>query len=282
MPPHIETMLENALGASPTRLVSLQGGCVASVYRVELDDGRRVVAKVDTGTSPSLGVEGFMLGYLASHTDLPVPQVLYSDDRLLVMEHIDHDGKSSPAGEAQAAEFVAALHGIGAEAYGFERDTLIGPLHQPNPWSASWVEFFAEQRLMYMARLCVEAGRMGTGTLGAIEALCGRLDGYLEPGPPALIHGDMWGGNVLFHQGRIAAFIDPAIYFADPEIELAFTTLFTTFGDRFYRRYDELRPIRDGFFEVRKDLYNLYPLLVHVRLFGGGYLSSVERILRRL
>jgi fructosamine-3-kinase len=92
----------------------------------------------------------------------------------------------------------------------------------------------------------------------------------------------MWGGNVLVNDGCIAGFIDPAIYYADPEIELAFSTLFSTFGEPFFRRYSEIRPIRPDFFEVRRDLYNLWPLLVHVRLFGGGYVRQVERILKSL
>ena len=87
---------------------------------------------------------------------------------------------------------------------------------------------------------------------------------------------------MLSRDGRIAGFLDPAIYYADPEIELAFSTLFGTFGDAFFRAYGERRPLRPGFFEVRRDLYNLYPLLVHVRLFGGSYLGDVERILDRL
>lgn len=115
-----------------------------------------------------------------------------------------------------------------------------------------------------------------------IEALCARLGEWLEePARPSLIHGDLWGGNVLAADGRISGFIDPAIYYADPEIELAFTTLFGTFGDAFFRRYGELRPLRARFFEERRDLYNLYPLLVHVRLFGGEYVSQVEAILRK-
>ena len=92
----------------------------------------------------------------------------------------------------------------------------------------------------------------------------------------------MWGGNVLTREGRIAGFIDPAIYYADPEIELAFATLFGTFGDTFFARYREHRPLAPGFFDVRRDLYNLYPLLVHVRLFGGGYVGGVVRTVRRL
>jgi fructosamine-3-kinase len=94
-----------------------------------------------------------------------------------------------------------------------------------------------------------------------------------------LIHGDIWTTNVLAHQDKITAFIDPAIYYAHAEMELAYITLFNTFGTAFFQQYHALRPIEPGFFEERRDIYNLYPLLVHVRLFGGGYVGSVAQIL---
>lgn len=93
--------------------------------------------------------------------------------------------------------------------------------------------------------------------------------------------GDIWSRNVLARNGRVVGLIDPAIYYGHPEAELAFITLFNTFGDAFFQRYHALRPIAAGFFEERRDLYNLYPLLVHVRSFGGGYVHSVDQILRR-
>ena len=185
--------------------------------------------------------------------------------------------------ECHAAERLAALHGLSAPAFGFYWNTLIGPLPQPNPWTEDWRAFFRDQRLLYMGRLAREAGRLPAGTFAALERLCGRLERYIDSGTrPSLIHGDVWGGNVLARSGRIAAFVDPAIYFADPEIELAFSTLFGTFGAAFFDRYREIRPLAPGFFEVRRDLYNLYPLLVHTRLFGGGYAASVASILKRL
>ncbi len=119
--------------------------------------------------------------------------------------------------------------------------------------------------------------------LGRIERLAERLDDYLiEPAFPSLLHGDLWTGNVLVRQGRVAGLVDPAIYCGHPEIELAFTTLFGTFGQRFFAVYEALMPLEPGFHELRSSLYQLYPLLVHVRLFGAGYLARIDRTLARL
>ena len=137
-------------------------------------------------------------------------------------------------------------------------------------------------RLSPLVGEAARSGRLPENLLRRIEKFSQHLgDWLLEPEYPALIHGDMWTTNILAARGRITGFIDPAIYYAHPEIELAFSTLFNTFGSEFFSRYHELRPIPPGFFENRRDIYNLYPLLVHVRLFGGGYVASVERILQQ-
>ncbi|MEO1644856.1 MAG: fructosamine kinase family protein [Chloroflexota bacterium] len=137
--------------------------------------------------------------------------------------------------------------------------------------------------MLYMAKQAYDAGKLPLGVRRRVEQFATQLDDFLfEPDEASLIHGDMWGGNVLAKDGKIAGFIDPAIYYAHAEIELAFSTLFSTFGDAFFAVYNNLRPIEPDFFEVRRDIYNLYPLLVHVRLFGGGYVSQVSSIVSRL
>jgi fructosamine-3-kinase len=247
-----------------------------------LADGASIVAKLGP-PGGGLAVEGWMLGYLAAHTDLPVPEIVHASDTLLLMSHIDAGDAITPAAESHAAELLAALHQVTAPEFGLERDTVIGGLGQPNPRGPAWIPFFRDHRLLYMAREALDAGRLAPRIMGRLETLAGRLDRWLdEPDRASLIHGDMWGGNVLVRNGRIAGFVDPAIYYADPEIELAFSTLFSTFGEAFFRRYGEIRPLRPGFFETRRDLYNLSPLLVHVRLFGGGYVEPIERTLTNL
>lgn len=271
------------IGATPRSIAPLSGGCVGEVYRVTLPDNTSLVAKLDRSANPRLACEGRMLRYLAEHSRLPVPAVLHSSDSLLLMEYIEGESHFTVAAQRHAAELLVELHNLSApRGFGFEEDTLIGGLHQPNPLTASWIDFFRDQRLMYMGSIAVKAGRMPHTLLGRLERFSARLDEWLEePTRASLIHGDVWTTNVLARNGRITGFIDPAIYYAHAEIELAFTTLFGTFDEGFFRRYEELRPIAPGFMEVRRDIYNLYPLLVHVRLFGGGYVASVERILHR-
>jgi len=280
--PAARRAVADATGAPVSHVGALSGGCIGEVWRVTVADGRRLAVKT-AGPGGTLDIEGYMLDYLARTNTVPVPEVIHAAPDLLVMSWIETSGPLTGNAQEHAADLLAALHGIPADAYGHERDTLIGPLHQPNPRTGSWVAFFRDQRLLYMGREAFEHGALRRETYGLLMDFCNRkLDTYIEePTRPSLIHGDMWGGNVLCHDGRIAAFIDPAIYHADPEIELAFSTLFGTYGDRFFRRYHEHRPIRPGFFEARRDIYNLYPLLVHARLFGGHYALQVDGILRR-
>jgi fructosamine-3-kinase len=278
----LEQEIQKALGASVVSLQALGGGCVAEVYRVALADGRDIVVKRDGGPQPKLDIEAWMLRYLAAHSKLPVPEVLYSASNLLAMSYIEGDTRFCRPSQEHAADLLAELHQIKGKAFGLERDTLIGALHQPNPWTESWVDFFREHRLFAMTRQARDAGQLPVSFQRRIEALGARLPEFIQEPPfPALLHGDVWTGNVLSNNRKIAAFLDPAIYFGHPEMELAFITLFDTFGDFFFSRYNQARPIAAGFYEIRRDLYNLYPLLVHVRLFGAGYLSGVDRSLSK-
>jgi fructosamine-3-kinase len=275
--------LEAVLGYAPRSIQPLIGGCIAEVYRVDLPDGRRLVAKVADGTGITLEPEGYMLRYLAEHSQLPVPEVVHHSERLLVMSFVEGDSFFNTEAQYHAADLLADLHEIRGASFGLERNTLIGSLHQPNPQTDSWIAFFRDQRLLYMGWEAAKSRRLPDSFLPRLDKLASRLDDWLEePEYPSLIHGDVWTTNVLAMGGRITAFLDPAIYYAHPEIELAFITLFNTFGAPFFERYHARRPIEPGFFELRRALYNLYPLLVHVRLFGGGYVGSVDRILRRV
>ena len=279
---NFKTRLESALGSPVMETAPLSVGFGLSGLVVRLKDGRHLAVKARTGhDGPSLALEGYMLSELTRLSDLPVPHVHIAEPDLLVMDFIENDdGAITEDVERHAAELIAALHAIPRNSFGYAQDTLIGPLHQPNPKTARWIPFFRDARLMYMAREAYLEGSLPAELFGRIERLADRLDDYLvEPPFPSLLHGDLWTGNVLVTGQRIAGFVDPAIYFGRPEIELAFTTMFGTFGPAFFEAYESLLPLEPGFHEVRRDLYNLYPTLVHVRLFGASYVARVERTL---
>lgn len=273
---NLKSDIESALDSPPVEFVELDGGQIGTVRRVTLADGRRVVAK--TGETP-LDVEGQMLRYLAEHSDLPVPAVYHTAPDLLLVEYVDGETDHDAAVARDAADHLAALHENTASAFGFDFDTVTGPVHQPNPWTESWVEFYREHRLEQLLALA----DLSVDTHARVEAVCEDLSELLsEPKAPSLIHGDVWTTNVLSSRGEVTAFLDPATYYAHPEIELAYVDWTETFGETFFDRYRERRETAAGFFESRRFVYRLYPLLVHVHLFGGRYLDELDGTLRRI
>lgn len=240
-----------------------------------------MVVKAALGASAMLDREGYMLSLLAERSEAPVPGVIHAEPGLLVMEHIPNDGRRSDSGMARLGDVLASLHAVTAERFGLERPTLIGPLDQPNTQTESWPEFYGRFRLQAMARQARDAGRLGADDARRIDRLCDRLDQLLDRPKPSLLHGDLWSGNVLWDAGDLGALIDPACSFGADEVDLAMMDLFGGFGPAFWERYDRARGIREGFWEQRRDLYTLYPLLVHVRLFGGSYADQARGILGR-
>jgi fructosamine-3-kinase len=278
----VAVQVAQALNRTVTSLAPLSGGCVGEVYQAVLDRAERVVVKVDRRPEPQLAIEGFMLSYLREQSRLPVPELFYCREDLLVISFLPGTSQLTPQAEEHLAGLVAELHSVSADRYGLEQDTLIGLLPQPNGWWDSWVDFFREQRLLYLAHLAVEMERMPLSLLHRVEKMAVDLDRWIDNAAcPSLVHGDLWRANVLARGDRITGCIDPSIYYADPEVELSYMQLFHSFGEPFFRRYNELSPIRPGFFEERQHVYSLYPLLSHVCHFGGRYVAAVAEKLSR-
>lgn len=259
----------------------------AEVWRAETADGRRLALKVARrGARRTAALEARMLTYLAEHSALPVPKVVATSDEddLLVMTWLEgSDSLGGGVAQREAGRLIAELHNVTAPEYGLDFDTLYAPIDQPNAPSTSWVDFFGQRRLLHMTGIALARGRIGAGLGARLERLAAGLSDLIPDRPPAsLLHGDLWQGNIIAGPGEsggaIAGFVDPAIYYGHAEMDLAFSTLFGTSSPEFFVAYGEIRPIEPGFFEERRNLYNLWPLLGHAALFGGGYAAQVERI----
>ena len=279
----LQPRLETELGVGVTALRRAGAGNTGALVQFRDGAGHAYIAKTAEGGGVSLEIEGYMLRLLEDG-GLPVPRVYLGADDLLVMDDLQPNARGGRDFEAEAGTALARLHRDNeGDMYGLDRDTLIGPLDQPNNRESDWLTFFRDHRLLAFARHARDKGRIDRQLMRNIEALAGKLDSYItRPETPRLLHGDAWAGNILARDGHLAGFIDPAIYYGDPEIELAFVHLMGGKSQDFFDSYYTIMPYREGFNELRRDLYNLYPLLVHTILFGGGYAREVARIVTRL
>jgi len=279
----IEEKLSKLLGTEVSSLHYLTTGQIGGVHEA-IVNGQRVVVKESESTD-NLPIEAKMLADL-KEVGLLVPKVIACTQEYLVMEYIQSSKLSSCASEIAAAEQLAALHKHTNEGrmYGYYYDTTIGPLVQVNEQTQyNWALFLGQMRILPMAKLCYDKGVLPKALLERLERLCRDLYKYIDMSAitPSLLHGDVWSGNVIFNKEG-AHFIDPAIYYGDREMELAFILLFDTFGERFFGRYAEEHPLSEDFYEVKVPLYQIYPTLVHVALYGASYLGGLEELLKKL
>ena len=199
----------------------------------------------------------------------PAPAVLAVNDEALVIEVV-LTGGSMDGAWASLGSALARLHGATGERYGWREDYAFGSVMIENSWSAIWPDFWAQRRLfVHVPYIPVELARR-------VERLAADLQNRLPAQPaPALLHGDLWSGNVLVAGDRVSGLVDPACYYGHAEVDLAMLGLFGRPGAPFYQAYGFLEPGHDE----RLALYQLWPALVHLRLFGSGYRPMVERLL---
>ena len=252
------------LGGALVRARALGGGDLSQILRIELADGR--VAIVKNGPAPRAEAE--MLEKLAQ-AGAPAPRVLAASDEALVMAELPTGGSLRTAyGDLGAV--LARLHATAGPHYGWHRDYAFGAVAILNAPADDWPAFWGERRLI----ACVP--HVPVSIARRLERLAVDLPNRLPQRPKAsLLHGDLWGGNVLVDGSRISGLVDPACYFGHGEVDIAMLTLFDTPPPAFFAAYGELPP---GATE-RLAIYRLWPALVHLRLFGGSYRGLVEGIL---
>lgn len=279
-----------ALGAAVTALRPVSGGDINDAFAASLDDGREVFVKTRDHADPRVfPCEARGLAWLAEARALPVPRVLAVSaessspglgPQFLALEML-RPGRRRRDYEELLGRGLAALHRAGAPAFGLDHDNFIGSLPQENAPCPTWAGFYAERRLLPQLRRAVDQGRAPAAWIQDFDRLTGKLGELVGPAePPARLHGDLWGGNLHADESGQPVLIDPAVYGGHREVDLAMLALFGGVSERFYDAYDEAFPLAPDWGK-RVPLYQLYPLLVHVNLFGMSYGGQVERALHR-
>jgi fructosamine-3-kinase len=273
----LRVAIEAATGSRVTATRSLRGGDVAAALGVDLHDGRRLFVKTRAGADVhAFEVEASGLRWLAEAGALRIPEVIAvgGPPAFLAIERIEV-GTPARDHDARLGRGLAALHRFGAPAFGLDHDNLIGTLPQENRVAPDWPTFYGEARLLAMAR---RAG-LHASLLRRLERVVQRLPELCGPAePPSRLHGDLWAGNAIVDDQGAPVLVDPAVYGGHREVDLAMMRLFGGFSRRTFDAYAEAWPLAPGW-EARVPLYQLYPLLVHVGMFGGGYVAQLERAL---
>lgn len=273
-------------GAREARRVG--GGDINEAFRVVLADGTVAFVKTRADAAPNeYAAEAAGLGWLAEPGALRAPRVLEVDERYLALEWIEPTatGALDLAGAEELGRGLAATHAAGAGSFGVDgpapSPARFGWLTVPNDPAEDWPAFYAQRRLLPLARLAGERGALTAGAVETVERVCARLAELCGPAEtPARLHGDLWSGNVMIDTDGRPWLIDPSAYGGHREVDLAMLRLFGSPSERVFAAYEELTPLADGWRE-RVGLYQLLPLLVHALLFGGAYGAAVQRTAAR-
>jgi fructosamine-3-kinase len=289
LPEALCAALQAELG--PIRAVRpVGGGCINTTARLETGGGPVFVKYGPRSSHDVFAVEAAGLEALrGASPELRVPAVIACSHpdadapAWLALEWLEAGPDSARCAE-RLGRGLAGLHRVGQPGWGWQREGYIGPLPQGNAGTDSWAEFWWSRRLEPQLARARREGSL-PGARNDWERLSARLADLLAPAESegaSLLHGDLWGGNVIALASGEPALVDPAVYRGHREVDLAMTELFGGFAPRFYAAYRETWPLAAGYTEVRRDVYQLYYLLVHVNLFGGGYVDQTAGALRRV
>ena len=284
--PGLRRAVEKAIGADAATWRRVGESAWASTWQLSAKDGRHFVKLARDRDVLACEADG--LRALAATRTVRVPRVIaegeQDDGAWLVLAWLDLRPTSIPASlgtELAAMHFSAAPAGPHGERFGWHRDNRLGATRQRNAWTDDWSVFFRDRRLVPQIALAARNGHHALTRVAETLAACvpALLDGHAPK--PALLHGDLWSGNAGALASGEAVLFDPAVYVGDRETDLAMTELFGGFDRAFHDAYANAWPL-DGGYPLRRDLYNVYHLLNHVNLFGGGYVARTQRAIAAL
>jgi fructosamine-3-kinase len=263
--------------------LSVSGGCINQGYSVT-GDGLTYFVKINHASQIEMfAVEADGLKEMLATQTIKVPQPICwgttGNSSYLVLEWLEFARGTTQSWQEMGRK-LAAMHQVkGPSQFGWERNNTIGSTPQINNWMSNWADFFAQHRIGYQLKLGQRRGGIFPDYTEIVEAVRNIL---ADRNPqPSLVHGDLWSGNVAVTESGEPVILDPAIYYGDREVDLAMTELFGGFPAAFYRGYNEVFPLEEGY-QRRKTLYNLYHILNHFNLFGGGYASQANRMLQQI
>lgn len=266
-------------------IVSQGGGSINEAYRLSTNISPLFLKVNSASKYPRMfETEAIGLNTLASTNTLRIPEPLitgkYRDQAYIVMNHI---GSGSPVLDFwdEFGHKLAGMHQVSAAYFGFESDNYIGSLNQSNKQMDSWSEFFVQERLEPLVKTARDSRQLDTNLNKDFEKLYSVLQDFFPIEPSSLLHGDLWSGNFMADANGDPVIYDPAVYFGHREMDIAMSRLFGGFDISFYEAYNEHYPMENGW-QDRLEVCNLYPLMVHVILFGGAYLQDVKSILKRM
>jgi fructosamine-3-kinase len=269
--PSIARRAEQLLGRAVVSTAPVAGGDVATATKLRLADGTQALMKTLPHCPDTFfPTEARGLAWLAETGGLPVPEVLAVETDCLILRWIE-PGRPTVEVATEFGQALARTHRAGADGFGLAEDGFIARLPLPNAAAPTWAEFFATRRLLPYLKLAHDRGAIDDQHVGVIERVAAKVATLVPEEPPARLHGDLWTGNVLWGHDAHAWTIDPAAYGGHREMDLAMLALFgLPHLERVQEAYDEVHPLADGW-EDRLGLHQLFPLLVHACLFGGGY-----------
>jgi len=273
------------LPVSPLRFHTIGGGSINNTYQLVVKSESKYFLKVNSASKyPKLfQQEKKGLEFLNNQKILRIPSVIVCDEidnyQILVLEWVE-EGLRTERTWKKFGEQLAALHHVTNPRFGFEEDNYMGALPQQNDRYDTWVEFFVHCRLQPQIEIAKRNNLLHIKELNVFENLYWRLVNIFNDEPPALVHGDLWSGNFMCDHNSDPVLIDPAVYFGHRSMDLAMTTLFGGFDRSFYESYKHHFPMPDNYSE-QWEICNLYPLLIHLNLFGPGYLQSIRQTLRK-
>jgi len=280
----VRRIIEQRLSTNILSISKLSGGDINEVYSFKTHQGAFVVKVNDKNRFPKmLRKEAQGLDLLAKanvSTPKLIDQFEQEDLQFIILEYITQEA-SGKKYWLRFGEDLSRLHQKSASNFGLEYDNYIGSLPQENKIKTSWEHFFIECRINPLVKMGFDKGLLHEGHLQKFQNFFKLFNDLIPTEKPSLLHGDLWSGNLLCGEGQIPVFIDPAVYYGHREVDIAMTKMFGGFDPIFLSRYNEVFPLEKGW-ENRLNIHNLYPILVHLNLFGKSYLGGIEKVLEKM